>query len=324
MNTSIKKSFTFLLADKLLMLLNRTPRVLFWHGVDNKHNPSVELEIFDINTFKKQIDYLRKNFEIISIEEFETRFKSNQFTNKEIVLTFDDGYANNLHIVTPILHEYKLPFTVFISTEHIATGELYPTSIARIIVKGAALERVTIPSQNKNYNLSSSKEIEIANIEISQLLKRLPLNEVRQITKDLISNVTPQQWEDLKERYKSVRPMDWQEVFELSKYATIGSHCKYHICCHSNQDEQEVKKQIFESKRNIEDNLNLECRYFAYPNGDFTDFSNRFVKEAGYKMGFSTDKIKIKPNKPLTHIPRIGVPEDINTFKMFTNLYPKK
>lgn len=319
-------SFIRFRGDSLLRYFNRTPRVLFYHGVDNRVNPAVEAEIFDINEFENQIEYLVKHYEIISIEDFEQRFINSSFTNREVVLTFDDGYANNLYIVDPILSKYKLPYTVFISTEHITTGQFFPTSVNRIITKGAGLNKVEIPSQNLSFSLTTEEEINNAVSQISKLLKSLPIKEVRDITNDLIKNVSKVQWLELMEKYKSVRPMNWDEVLELSSKegVTIGSHCMWHICCHANQSEYDLKNQIEESKIQIEQKINKQCKYFAYPNGDYTSYSNEIVKE-NYSMGFSTEKDMISENKNnISIIPRIGVAGNLNVFKILTNLYPKK
>lgn len=323
----ISRIFVSLNGDKLLRKVNRTPRVLFWHGIDSKVQNDVEAEIIDVEVFEKQIKYLNKYYEVISIEEFEKRFLTNSFTNSEVVLTFDDGYANNLYVVEPILNKYNLPYTVFISTEHIATGQYYPTSVNRIIVKGSGLKKISLPSQNISFSIETENDINNTVDSISNLLKTLTLKRVREITNDLINNVSKDKWLELQEKYNSVRPMNWDEVIELSnrKNVTIGSHCKYHICCHDNQDLEEIERQILESKQIIEDKLKIECNYFAYPNGDFTNSSNAIVRQAGYKMGFSIQKeLSINNNNDLTVIPRIGVPQGINTFKIFTNIFPKR
>ena len=122
-NSTIKKAFLFAGGDFWLRIRNRTPRILFWHGVDQRVNPDVEQEIFDVEVFQQQIAYLNKHYEIISIEEFENRLNTNRFSNKEVVLTFDDGYANNLYVVAPILNKLHLPFTVFVSVEHVEKAD---------------------------------------------------------------------------------------------------------------------------------------------------------------------------------------------------------
>ena len=269
---------------------------------------------------------LRKNFEIVSIEEFENRLKNKCFTNREVVLTFDDGYANNLYVVEPILRKYKLPFTVFVSTHNIETGEFFPTSVNRIILRGAGLKEVVLPSQNLKFILETPDDINNAECQISNLLKRLPLCNVEILVQELIDNVSPEQWNLLQKQYHSVRPMTWLEVKELSSRegVTIGSHCRWHICCHECQTKEDLSEQIKISKKEIETHLEKECRYFAYPNGNYTDYSNDIV-ESVYSFGFSTEMRKsIKNNSRVATIPRIGVPATLDTFKILVNLYPKK
>lgn len=322
-----KKIFLSLKGDAILRSINRTPRILFWHGVDYITDQKVEAESFDVQSFKKQIDYLNKYYEIISIEEFYYRYKHNKFTNKEVVLTFDDGYLNNLNVVCPILNNLNLPFTVFVSTEHIETGELFPTSIARLIIYGADLGVINVPYLKiHNEDISNTENRTIIYNKVINSLKSQPLEEVRKIVSELKANLSDQDYTRLVEKFKSVKPMNWVEVKKLHNLgATIGSHCKYHICCHDNQDEKEVKAQIIESKNIIEEKLEAECKYFAYPNGNYTTASNDFIKNAGYKMGFSTEKnLKIENTNDTSIIPRIGVPLYFDTFKILINLYPKK
>lgn len=323
-NSIIKKAFLFAGGDFWLRIRNRTPRILFWHGVDQRVNPDVEQEIFDVEVFQQQIAYLNKHYEIISIEEFENRLNANRFSNKEVVLTFDDGYANNLYVVAPILNKLHLPFTVFVSVEHVEKGLFFPTSVNRIITKGAGLQRISIPSKGLEFILSNEKERNQACDTISHLLKTLPVREVKTITNDLIGNVDSSTWEELKNRYKSVRPMTWDEVKKISDTGTtIGSHCMWHICCHEKQDEKELEFQISESKQQLEHHLGKKCNYFAYPNGDYTDFSNTCVL-SNYKLGFSTKGSVFITNDNHAIVPRIGVPGNMDTFRIITNLFPNK
>lgn len=327
MKNFLKILFLSLRGDNLLKHLNRVPRILFWHGVDNVANHETEAETFEVKNFKRQIDYLQKNFDIISMDEFNHRFTENSFTNREVVLTFDDGYSNNLHIVAPILSEKSIPFTVFISTEHINKGILFPTSVARLIILGGGLDIITIPTLGI-YDLDISTRAKKTDFyqKISKELKTNNLKTAKQIVNDLINNKTDTQFKELVDKYSSVKPMNWNEVKELHKLgATIGSHCKYHICCHENQEPEEVRSQIIESKQIVENKLQVECKYFAYPNGDYTSLSNQFVREAGYRLGFSTNKYsRISSKSDTAIIPRIGVPENLVTFKIFINLYPKR
>lgn len=311
--------------DFILRHNNKAPRILYWHSIDYAKDPTIESETFSIDHFKKQIEYIDKHFEVISLQEFEKRFKSNSFTNKEIVLTFDDGYANNLYVVEPILRKYNMPFTVFISTENIDDGSFFPTAINKLITIGSNLDEISIPSKGLNFRLSSREDRIKTSAHITHLLKTLPLKEVKAMTNDLKNNVDEVELRKLKQKYKTIRPMTWDEVIELSSQpnVTIGSHCMWHTCCHDNHIKKDIKEQIAMSKKIIEQKLNLECKYFAYPNGDFHDFSNKVVRK-NYAMGFSTkgkERVSVENNTAI--IPRISVPEDFDVFKMIINLYPR-
>lgn len=327
MKNIVKRIVTSCGGDSLLRTFNRNPRILFWHGVDNILDKQIEAESFSVNQFLKQIEYLKRHYEIIALDEFYVRYQNKQFTNREVVLTFDDGYANNLHIVAPILNKESIPFAVFISTEHIDTGLLFPTSVARIILFASHLHKISIYALGiNNYNITTEKAKREVYLTVIKALKTQPIDKVRIIVKELIHNLSVDEFNALTEKYNSVKPMTWQEVKDLNKLgAIIGSHCKYHICCHQNQDQKEIYNQITESKKIIEEKLHTECHYFAYPNGDFSDYSNRIVLEAGYKMGFSTEKYQnIKYIDQKAAIPRIGVPADFETFKIVINRYPKR
>ena len=93
---AILKSFFILLkGDHFLRYFNKTPRILFWHGVHNKPHQFIESESIDKKNFISQIRYLNKYFNIISIDDFYNRYIRNEFLGNEVVLTFDDGYKNN-------------------------------------------------------------------------------------------------------------------------------------------------------------------------------------------------------------------------------------
>lgn len=309
-----------------LRLRNKQPRVLFYHGVSSELNKVVAPENFHTDEFTRQMHYLKKNFNVISIDDFYNRLNDNTFKGDEVVITLDDGYANNLHIAAPILNQLNLPFTVFVSTNHIETGEFYPTSIVRIAILSGDISSITIPSININVKLNSLKtRLETARL-ISKHIKTKNINEVTIILTELKNNFTAKAWGVLLATHKALRPMNWAEVKELSKLrnVTIGSHCCNHICCHENQFEEVVLNEMTSSKILLEEKLSVACKYIAYPNGDYTKIAQEAVIKAKYKLGFAIDIKNRVTETERTVIPRIGVPREYNKFKIYLNLYPKK
>jgi hypothetical protein len=79
------------------------------------------------DTFEKQLLFFKKHFNIICLEEY-IRLRSEKGIKEKIhinpmVITIDDGYLDNYTIAYPILKKWKVPATVFITTNFVNKGE---------------------------------------------------------------------------------------------------------------------------------------------------------------------------------------------------------
>ncbi|WP_237673929.1 polysaccharide deacetylase family protein [Vreelandella profundi] len=322
----LKTGFVTLGGPGLLQRIYREPKVFFWHGVENHANPLIEAESITADQFSAQLCFIERNYEVVSLDEFHIRYKNGLLKGREAVLTFDDGYENNLTVLAPIMKKMDLPFTVFISTAHITSQKLFPTSVIRLIIYGTKLEKVVVPALNKSFSLENIAQRKSAVGVIASVLKTKDIFFVNQVVEDVQESISRDELDMLTNKYQSLRPMTWGQVRELSNQgATIGSHCIEHICCHRRQEEREVKSQIFKSKQLIEEKLGKPCDYFAFPNGDFSDYSVKCVKDAGYKMGFITKNLKIDLAKDQDYVmPRLSAPFDKDTFQIVASLPVRK
>jgi len=79
-----------------------------------------------------------------------------------------------------------------------------------------------------------------------------------------------------------------EEILEMSRHEIeFGSHSVNHQLLHQ-LPLQEVKFEIEESKKEIENLLGKPCTTFSYPAGYFTQDVKRIVEETGYISAFST------------------------------------
>lgn len=78
------------------------------------------------------------------------------------------------------------------------------------------------------------------------------------------------------------------QILEMSKHGIeFGSHSVNHRLLHQ-LSLPEVKFEVEESQRQIEDLLGKPCQTFAYPAGFLTEEVQRIVAQAGYLTAFST------------------------------------
>jgi peptidoglycan/xylan/chitin deacetylase (PgdA/CDA1 family) len=76
--------------------------------------------------FERQIDYLRSNYQAITLAEFLRRSNMKEIKGDEVCITFDDGFRDNYLYAFPILKRYEVPASFFLVTKYIGTGKLFP------------------------------------------------------------------------------------------------------------------------------------------------------------------------------------------------------
>ena len=105
--------------------------VLMYHELAEDNDAIEAWTIVRRQDFVRQMEYLKANFEVVSIDEA-LRAKESVGRQKPLaVVTFDDGYAGNRRILLPIMKSMGLPVAIFVSTGAVISREL--SCYARII-----------------------------------------------------------------------------------------------------------------------------------------------------------------------------------------------
>jgi peptidoglycan/xylan/chitin deacetylase (PgdA/CDA1 family) len=90
-------------------------RILMYHQVLPRSIAYKNDLIVTVENLDEQLIYIKNNFKTVFFKDLET---SRSIENK-IILTFDDGYYNNLQYLLPLLEKHQLKATIFIPTEFI-------------------------------------------------------------------------------------------------------------------------------------------------------------------------------------------------------------
>lgn len=145
-------------------------RVLMYHAVGSPvdHDP---LGIFSINPdlFQKHIRWLAGNH-LKQVLSFVEGLKD--ISVPTVSITFDDGYADNLHVAAPLLVEYGLPFTIFVTSDFIQEKRKYfmtPMELREI----SMLPGVTIGAHGSSHVPLASSDQNIAEAELLNSKKYL-------------------------------------------------------------------------------------------------------------------------------------------------------
>lgn len=109
---------------KFRNLTSSTARILLYHRIaESQADP--HLLCVSQKNFRDQIKYLKENYSVIPLVKMVQDIRTNKVKNKSVAITFDDGYADNLHNAVPILKEFNVPATIFIVAGYIGSQELF-------------------------------------------------------------------------------------------------------------------------------------------------------------------------------------------------------
>ena len=132
--------------------------VMLFHSIEDKSKYKEDLYHMNLEKFKDIIISLNNNYEF---ENFDNCFKR----NGKLIITFDDGYLNNLTTVSPFLDSYVIPMHIFVATDLIESkSNIY---LGKSELKELSnLKHVSIGSHGKSHS-------KLTNLSISNLKNEL-------------------------------------------------------------------------------------------------------------------------------------------------------
>lgn len=289
MTSSVKTGLTFILL-KLpflkrisLYLTRNTPRVLLYHRfIESEEKGSGITK----NAFEQQLSILKKEFTVLSFCDYIQAVNSGMSFRKPIaVITVDDGYYDFYEIAYPLLKQYQLPATLFITTKFVDKEMwFWWDKIRYILVHGAAKE-CFFEYRDKGFNISvvSNDDIEKSWQFLADYCMRLPEDEKREFLGQLSVAMHVNLPASGPLEFKAV---GWDEVAEMHKNGIeIGSHTLTHPILTA-IDDNRLEEEVRFSKRVIEDRLHTIVNSFSYPNGKPGDYDKR-VMEGAEKAGYT-------------------------------------
>src|SRR6266702_5702334 len=112
---------------------------------------------------RRQLLYLRRHYRILHLEDaleeyYLTRKEKKQRGDRRIplVLTFDDGYHDNYTHGFALARELQVPFTIFLVSGYIDSGEPFWWREGERLVRNAQADKMTI--EGHTYHLGQLEE----------------------------------------------------------------------------------------------------------------------------------------------------------------------
>lgn len=271
--------------------------------------------------FAEHLEHLRRQYQVISLADLSKALREGRLPKRAVVITFDDGYADNLFNAKPILERYEAPATVFVTTGYVGQQrEFWWDELERLLLWAPQLPerlQVTLNGAVYEWNLGewaqlprsiehrarSTEEKEMnsywkwhmqvpddptprhrAYRELHRLLR--PVGEKER--EEVLAQLRAQAEEDEEIERRDYRAMTPEEVRRLAEgeLIEVGAHTETHPVL-ATQPVEVQRGEIVESKRHLEGILGRPVTAFSYPYGGRDDVGKdtvKLVQEAGYEV----------------------------------------
>lgn len=277
--------------------------ILMYHGVTVTHDPvaNFDQKHIEFQRFEKQIQYLKRYYSIISLEDF-MKWKNNEgnsLPSNPLVITFDDGYQNNYTQLFSVLKKYNAPATIFLPTLNIfQQGIGWFDTVAYCIAK---TKKIFINIENKEYPLVTMQQRIQAVINLKRLSRYL------RYRKKILAQVISQTEINVNKcNNKDFLFLSWEQCREMQKYKiSFGSHSASHEIMTA-LNKKELYREMKNSKNIIQKELG-SCLFFSYPFGEHNELVRKILWETGYIAGLTTTYGKNTKNTDSAQLYRIPI-----------------
>ena len=293
--------------------------IVMYHSVVEKLPQLYDWCYVEAESFRRQIRYLKKNFEVIPLSQVPERLSSGKFDRPLAVITFDDGYQNNFDVAFPILKEEGLPAVIFLTTGLINTDDTL--WVCRLHHAFSITKETKIDWEGKNYDISGYNQKAELIALIKKKLKKLGINEILPQLKEVLSKLDYDVFTSI-EHASPYRMLDYLSINEMNQSGLIefGAHTISHEIL-SRLSIEEQDKEIKGSIDAVSKITGKRCTLFAYPNGSEEDYGDNTVElldKYGIEASVTTIENIIKHDTPLLELRRYGVGNgmDMGYFKL--------
>lgn len=280
--------------------------VLCYHRVAEPSADSwVDDDLVDVTPAEldRQITMLKRHYTLIGVDELVAELDAGRRPRGVALITFDDGYRDNLTAGVPILKSHGVPATFFLASSFLSERRVYwwekiSYFFAHTRKQIATLEypsRITIDLRKGSAHARRLALILAKTVRGMDLERFLAaLSQALEVVWD----------EETERRLADALILTWDEVRDMRGAGMhFGSHTRKHRTL-ATLSAGELRRELEHSKHEIEEQLGTPIWTISYPVGislkNLTPVIDS-IRAAGYKLGF-------------TNLSGVASPDDLDPF----------
>ena len=279
--------------------------------------------------FAEHLQVLKERLAVLSLSHLSEALRDGTLSDRSVVVTFDDGYADNLHVAKPLLERYNVPATVFVTTGALADARgFWWDDLDRLLLQTGSLPRtlhLTIAGEGRRWELGDEAEYHEDTRrlhrywrawgspdptvrhrlfrEIYEQLYPLHVDERRRVIDELLA------WGGPMVAAPDRLSLTPDEVARLGRggLVEVGAHTVTHslmVVASTTHQRWEIEH----SKRELERIVGHPVVSFAYPfgkRGDYGDETVALVRSAGFESACSNFSGIVSRGVDVLQLPRM-------------------
>lgn len=275
--------------------------------------------------FGQHLEVLRQSYRPVCLKQLAT---VRNIRSRMVALTFDDGYADNLHIALPILERYNIPATFFLVSGALGTErEFWWDELERLLLRPQSLPptlQVTIGSSNHLFEVgpatrsfaASRREISYTRPWKAAVTTRLGFyykvwRWLKMLDDDARRSALAQLREQLGEAEltrASHRVLTRTEAICLAgaPHIDIGAHSVTHAALPA-QPPHAQRQEMHQSRRDLEALIGRSIAGFAYPFGAYAPETPDLARDIGFAFACTTEAGRVTSGTEPFLLPRVEV-----------------
>jgi peptidoglycan/xylan/chitin deacetylase (PgdA/CDA1 family) len=264
----------------LLRYINRDKiTVLMLHGVMDKKNSSQWSPLrphISPSELKKNLSILDECYQFVAIDEcFDMLSGKKKPIRHALLVTFDDGYQNNLNYALPVCQQFNIKPVIFVSTKHIDIGHPFWFDRLDYALQQSLGTKFTFEYEGECYHFDGTTRDSLsesyANFRRSCKSKFTNDVKMHQLFNALIEWLEALSGKSLanllEDKWSSIATWNELRIAQQKGYLDVASHGVDHWRL-DKLSEADILTQLSKSKKRIEQELSdnlMALKRFSFP-----------------------------------------------------------
>ena len=264
------------------------PSKLSWHPLRRP---------FPIGLLRRQLEIINQHYNWLSLDDAVEMLSGRApFIANGVVLTFDDGYRNNMTVALPELERYSIKPVFYAATSLLNNRKPYWFERFDYAIQQQKVPtEVVLHGRNFTFAPGDRESLRDAYAALrraakSQFDSDRGFYDFFDTVTDRLEGTCGKSLAEIQAGDPCSETLSDEDLraLEASGRATIGSHTVDHVRLDT-VDENECVEQLKTSRAYLESATGVPCRHFCYPNGNWNRRVASAVAAAGYVSAVTTE-----------------------------------